>query len=69
MGRPRRSEPKMPVVSFTIEPAQMDFIDELAVRLRVPKSRIVREAIDRFMLDPNPNLHMQPTPTGEDEVA
>ncbi len=49
----------MPIVSFTIEPGQKAFIKSLAVRLGVPESRIFREAIDRFMSDPNHNLRMQ----------
>lgn len=48
-----------PMVSFTIEPAQKAFVEELATRLDVPQSRILREAIRRFMRDPNHNLHMQ----------
>jgi hypothetical protein len=61
------------MVSFTIEPAQKAFIEALATRLDVPQSRIFREAIRRFMRDPNQNLDMQPMiesePQGCREVA
>jgi hypothetical protein len=64
-----RESRAMPMVSFTIEPAQKAFIEELAIRLAVPQSRILREAIRRFMLDPNHNLHMQPAATAVEEAA
>jgi hypothetical protein len=54
-----RESRAMPMVSFTIEPGQKAFIEDLAARLDVPQSRIFREAIRRFMSDPNHNLHMQ----------
>jgi hypothetical protein len=68
-GRPRELAEKSIVVSFKIEPAQRAFIRDLAQRLRVPESRIFREAINRFMVDPNHNLHMQPAVTEPGEAA
>lgn len=49
----RKPPSAMPIVSFSIEPEQEAFISRLAQELRVPKSRIFREAIRRFMGDPS----------------
>jgi hypothetical protein len=59
----------MPVVSFSIEPEQRSFVRDLAKRLGVPESRIFREALSRFMRDPNHNLHMQNSAKDEEQAA
>lgn len=60
---------KMPIVSFSIDPEQRAFVRDLAQRLGVPESRIFREALSRFMADPNHNLRMQPSNNDEVTVA